>query len=253
VNPRTVTAFTLIELLVVISIIALLIGILLPALGQARQAAKVMTCLSNVRQMQVAHQLYMADYDGRFITVGLAHGGVHANEPRAWIKTLGEYWSQSQDSGQGTEITARSPIDESPHWYDGGTPVPGTTDQYRRTSYGVNEYLTTYGPPSRRAMNIDETPRPSNTVHVVIMAFSSGFAGADHIHAAQWGYYNDDPQVVAELEASAQVQIDAAGGPTKSAGSKSNYGFLDGHAETARFDEVYQGNQQNKFDPSVAR
>ncbi len=53
--------FTLIELLVVISIIALLIGILLPALGKARAAGQAVSCLSNCRQMCVSFNTYATD------------------------------------------------------------------------------------------------------------------------------------------------------------------------------------------------
>ncbi|HAI14011.1 MAG TPA: hypothetical protein DCM28_20065 [Phycisphaerales bacterium] len=57
-------AFTLIELLVVISIISLLISILLPALGKARNAARTSVCLSQFRQSLVANYTYQGDYNG---------------------------------------------------------------------------------------------------------------------------------------------------------------------------------------------
>lgn len=66
-------AFTLIELLVVTSIIALLIAILLPALGAARRTAQASACMSNLRQLSLAMEVY-AEENGAVFPRGHANG-----------------------------------------------------------------------------------------------------------------------------------------------------------------------------------
>ncbi|MBM3460152.1 MAG: prepilin-type N-terminal cleavage/methylation domain-containing protein, partial [Armatimonadetes bacterium] len=56
-------AFTLIELLVVIAVIAILAAILFPVFGAAREKARQAVCASNLRQVGMAFQLYVGDYD----------------------------------------------------------------------------------------------------------------------------------------------------------------------------------------------
>ncbi|MCC7146398.1 MAG: prepilin-type N-terminal cleavage/methylation domain-containing protein [Phycisphaeraceae bacterium] len=230
-------AFTLIELLVVIGLIGLLIGLIMPALGSARQTARTAHCLANMRNMELAHGGYAADHDGRMVQAGLAHGGAHANEGTAWINTLQTYY--------GDALLARCPSDNSPHW-PGGAPVPPSTDQYRRCSYGINEFtdpdLCPWGGPYG---NLDTIPSPSATVHFLEMAEEGAFAGADHPHVDLWV-----GNILAK--AASQLQIDQHGGETRTWTAKANYGFLDGHAETKRFEEVFKDKQNNKFDPAVA-
>jgi len=62
--------FTLVELLVVIGIIAVLVAILLPVLGGARKRARQVKCLNSIRQLGIANQIYMSDYQDWNIPYG---------------------------------------------------------------------------------------------------------------------------------------------------------------------------------------
>lgn len=94
---RTRGAFTLIELLVVIGIIGVLIGFLLPVFGKAREAAKQVVCLSNMRQIVMALRNYAADNGGWMpgSAAGTDFGVWKANDPTTCFEWIA--WRSATD------------------------------------------------------------------------------------------------------------------------------------------------------------
>ncbi|HEY3281691.1 MAG TPA: DUF1559 domain-containing protein [Armatimonadota bacterium] len=89
-DPRR--GFTLIELLVVIAIIAILAAILFPVFAKARDKARQSSCQNNLKQMGIAHNMYLDAYDGTFApNVGFNNLGQNSGGMQTWTDMLKAY------------------------------------------------------------------------------------------------------------------------------------------------------------------
>ncbi|MEM9084101.1 MAG: prepilin-type N-terminal cleavage/methylation domain-containing protein [Planctomycetota bacterium] len=90
---QTRNGFTLIELLVVVAIIALLIGLLLPALGASREAAQTTVCLANTRTISAASLIYAAEHDDRILRPAwIVNASPNDASPATDCTSTRDYW-----------------------------------------------------------------------------------------------------------------------------------------------------------------
>lgn len=131
-TPASERQFTLIELLVVIAIIAILSSILLPAMNKARETAKGIACISNLKQIGAGYGLYVDDNNEYMIPMFSLVGGTTLSKPY-WPHRLlpASYWNQG--TGYINSNVLLCPLlQKHENW-----------STYEELSYGVNERMIT--------------------------------------------------------------------------------------------------------------
>ncbi len=217
--------FTLIELLVVIAIIALIIGLLLPALGRARDTSRVAVCLSNMRTLGQFTALY-SDENHEQMPRSSHSGFAHRVAPWGYAFypfVTGHSYDRLDPGGWESVFNSfyRCPLDSrrDEHW-----------------SYGFNVYYElssseTLGPIWRRPTLV---PRPFATV---LFGEVGDLTTADHAMAHFWTQFNAPPEI----------------DPVRHLG-RTGIVYLDGHAGSSAFTSVFDRESETDcFNPATAQ
>ena len=173
-------AFTLIELLVVISIIALLIALLLPALGNAREVAKAARCLSNLRQSGIALRVYAEDY----------RGDIYRDVSNWVAPLLGRGYLTTGDAGVCPTKT--------PFKYNGNADIYGIRIDYfgNPAKYSTNDWQVVAG---TAASNYKYTPslydleRDQSGSEFLLLGDTQQYNSATRPQVGQWQLGNNNP------------------------------------------------------------
>lgn len=239
-------AFTLIEILVVMSVIAVLVGIMLPALSAARKTAQGTACLSNMRRMGVASVMYLEKSGGWYPPMRLSkvNGVTYVNEYGA----AEPRWQWFLAFELGPVITP--PADGMSPWSDsysrtmnnGYFSCPSLTGpdagDIRNGAYGYNyQYLgnsrTDSSPPAFDNFAVSENSIKA-TAQTVVFADSRG----GHPEHGKHSYTLDPPRLAREKNA-AKFGPGTSDGPIQHSPAEARHrgraavSYADGHAESA--------------------
>jgi prepilin-type N-terminal cleavage/methylation domain-containing protein/prepilin-type processing-associated H-X9-DG protein len=261
-------AFTLIELLVVIAIIAILAAILFPVFAQAREKARGISCLSNIKQVNLSWQMYLQDYDETMCPMWSWN-----IDPNASDTGLGsghdDFWPKLLDPYTKSWAIYHCPSAPDPNAYFGGGPNAWYGNQMRASNIGYN-YLDLSqwdGCTTTEGLSLASVNAPASNIS---FADDSGSYPAS-LSASGWMGVNAPAQFAAIDPApiSCTWVADAAGhggydwvdNPTATHPDMlgfaiwrhtdgTNVGWVDGHAKFLHWQQLYAG---TNFAPGVSQ
>ena len=253
------SGFTLIELLVVVSIIALLVSILMPALGRARDQAKTVKCAAQMRQYAVGVYMYATD-NGHIPWYGWAWDPSNGNIPNKdiWEKEQSSYWYNAintyMQAAQGVDYDAtggkiRDTFQELRHCpaaKKGGEELPSGVYKSNDVWIGVNYGTWPYAPFTYEYQgSVDNLGKRNREVRLTSIR-----------HPAAWLMLLDTDQNLVYSPDQWKLNLDGDGDGTidtyyatgrlysgaqpRVHNDGMNVGLCDGHVEWVRYKDIWQ-------------
>jgi prepilin-type processing-associated H-X9-DG protein/prepilin-type N-terminal cleavage/methylation domain-containing protein len=222
-------AFTVVELLVVISVVSVLMAILMPALASARQRGKAVACLSNLRQMAIASQVYINNNDG-FYPVAYSYKSTYPLYiSYAWDFTTIQNWDTLEEKvipgllweGETIEKIQQCPSFKGYHWWIAD---PYTGYNYNTSFIGHGQYEKCEAPV--RAVTVRKPDQ------CALFGDGQWSDGANKFMRSPWTSDCDD------------FSFRAAGTQGYRHYGRTNVAYCDGHAATVK--ECYKNTEEDQ-------